>query len=79
MTRIPFADCRVDAPNVRAFITQHYRTDRLQGIERDIPGYTETVIASHERDYAAHGYCLISRHESNTGQPVAWPTLQVIA
>lgn len=73
--RIPFADCRVPAASVRDFISRYYRGDRLHGIEREIPGYVETVVAYHERYYAAQGLTIIGRHESTTGQPVAWPPL----
>lgn len=72
---VPFAHCRVEAGSVRAFILRYYRGDRLHGIERDIPGYVETVIAWHERYYAEQGYDVISRHESVTGQAIAWPVL----
>lgn len=75
--RIPFADSRVEATNVVDFINRYYRGDRLQGIERDIPGYVATVIAYHERFCAEQGYTLISRHESVTGRAVAWPMIDV--
>ena len=75
VARVPFADCRVPAASVPDFISRYYRGDRLQGYEIGCPGYVAAVIASHERDYATQGYTIISRHESTTGQPVAWPML----
>ena len=75
VSRIPFADCRVPAAGVPDFISRYYRGDRLQGYEIGCPGYVAAVIASHERDYATQGYTIISRHESTTGCPVAWPML----
>lgn len=73
--RIMFADCRVPADSVEDFINRYYRGDRLQGYERDCPGYVAAVMSSHQRDYERSGYCIISRHESATGQTVAWPPL----
>ena len=73
--RVMFADCRVPAANVEDFIARFYRGDRLQGYEAHCPGYVAAVIASHKRNYEQYGYAIISRHESVTGQTVAWPPL----
>lgn len=70
--RIMFADCRVPADNVEDFINRYYRGDRLQARG---DAYAAAVIASHKAHYAQYGYDIISRHESVTGQVVAWPPL----
>ena len=70
--RIPFADHRVDAANVAEFVRRYQRHDRLGAHGEE---YVATVIAWHEAQHQRNGYTIISRHESNTGDVVAWPML----
>lgn len=63
-----FENCRVDAANVEDFLEHYYLRDRYHGRGAD---YAAAVLASHERRFGQHGYTIISRHESVTGQVVA--------
>jgi hypothetical protein len=64
----PLAHCRVAAASVADFLERYYLRDRYHGRGAD---YAAAVLASHERDFEAHGYDIISRHESVTGSVVA--------
>ena len=64
-----FKHCRVAADNVADFLERYYLRDRYHGRGAD---YAACVLASHERDFERQGYTIISRHESVTGQVVAY-------
>jgi len=64
-----FADCRVRAASVADFLDRYYLPARYRGRGAD---YAAAVLASHQSDFEAHGYDIISRHESVTGEVVAF-------
>jgi len=64
-----FEDCRVEAKSVEDFLKKYYRHDRYHGRGDD---YASVVLASHKRDFTEQGYTIISRHESVTGEVVAY-------
>lgn len=68
--RQPFAHARVEASSVEDFIQRYYKKDRL--FDDVYPGYTDTIIENRLVDVVKYGYCIISRHESVTGQVVAY-------
>ena len=65
----PFANCRVDAASVEDFLDRFYLPARYRGRGAD---YAASVLASHQRDFLQRGYDIISRHESVTGEVVAY-------
>ena len=52
---------------VREFVEKFQKHERLHGRGDD---YAECVIASSEDQFRLHGYTIISRHESITGEPI---------
>jgi hypothetical protein len=66
----PFADCTVPADSVEDFVARYYKQERL--FDQHFPGYTQRIIDGRKDDIARQGYAIISRHESNTGQVVAY-------
>jgi hypothetical protein len=68
-TPTPFANCRVQAASVADFLDRYYKHDRYRGRGAD---YAAAVLASHQRDFERDGYDIISRHESVTGEVVAY-------
>lgn len=62
-------DDRVEAASVADFLDRYYRPDRYRGRGEE---YAAGLLASHQQDFAKHGYDLISRHDSVTGQAVAY-------
>jgi hypothetical protein len=61
-----FADCTVaDVNTVSEFIRKYYKNDRIRG---DFDG----KVANAKSHIVKYGYALISRHESVTGNPVAF-------
>ena len=64
-----FDNCRVEAESVSDFLEKYYKRDRYHGRGVD---YAAVVLAHHEKDFAELGYTIISRHESVTGNVVAY-------
>lgn len=64
-----FEHCRVAADSVEDFLERYYLRDRYHGRGAE---YAAAVLASHQRDFERQGYDIISRHESVTGQVVAY-------
>ena len=64
-----FKDCKVKAESVADFLDRFYRPDRYRGRGEE---YAAVLLASHIRDFEANGYDIISRHDSVTGQVVAF-------
>lgn len=70
---IPFAeDAVTDVNSVTEFLARYYKPDRYHGRDRETPGYSAGLLASHEADYQRHGFDIISRHDSVTGKVVAY-------
>lgn len=57
---------------VREFVEQYQKSERLHERGDD---YAECVIASSEEQFTQHGYTVISRHESKTGEAIWYGTL----
>ena len=59
----------VQAASVEDFLNRYYKRSRFhrRGTE-----YADAVIASHKYAFEVHGYTIISRHESTTGDVVAY-------
>lgn len=62
-------DDRAEAASVADFLDRYYKPDRYRGRGEE---YAAGLLASHQQDFAKHGYDLISRHDSVTGQAVAY-------
>lgn len=71
-TAQPFAWAQVEAASVEDFIARYYKKARL--FDQVFAGYTQTIIDRRKADLARQGYCIISRHESVTGETVAYFT-----
>jgi len=65
----PFANCRVQATSVEDFLDRYYLPARYRGRGAE---YAASVLASHQRDFSQRGFDIISRHESVTGEVVAY-------
>jgi hypothetical protein len=65
----PFAHCRVQASSVADFLDRYYLPARYRGRGAD---YAAAVLTSHQQHFSQHGYDIISRHESVTGEVVAY-------
>lgn len=68
-TKELFKTNQVQAASIEDFLSRYYKADRYTGRGEE---YAATLKASYEREFQAHGYALISRHDSVTGQVVAY-------
>ena len=64
-----FWDKRVEAEDVADFLERFYRRDRYHGRGAE---YAQGLLASHEDHFERFGYDIISRHDSKTGEVVAY-------
>jgi len=64
-----FENNAVPASSIADFLERYYRPDRYHGRGED---YAACLLASHEHDFQTYGYDIISRHDSVTGQVVAF-------
>ena len=64
-----FENNRVDAESVSDFLDRYYKKDRYHGRGAD---YAAALLASHEHNFEVNGYDIISRHDSVTGEVVAF-------
>ena len=73
-TKELFRKHRVEADSLDDFLDSFYKHDRYKGRDGKIWGddYSQCIKASCESDLGQHGYCLISRHDSRTGEVVAF-------
>ena len=62
-------DSIVSANSVESFLAHYYKPYRYTG-QGD--KYAKTLRDSYEAEYTEKGYCLISEHDSVTGQLVAF-------
>lgn len=58
-----------DVSSVEDFLNKYTKHDRHAGWG---PEYVAMRIKTHKQDLLKYGYCFMSRHESVTGQPVAY-------
>ena len=59
----------VKAKSIKDFIDTYYKPSRSTGRGDD---YYQALLRSHTADFARHGYDIISRHDSRTGEVVAY-------
>ena len=73
-TKELFRKYRVEADSLDDFLDTFYRHDRYEGRDGKVWGddYSQSIKDSCELDLEQHGYCLISRHDSRTGDIVAF-------
>lgn len=64
-----FRSKQVKADSLEAFLNRYYKRDRLGKRGKE---YVEAVTRSHQKDLNNYGYTIISRHESATGEVVAF-------
>lgn len=65
-----FKDCKVtDVKTVAEFLDRYYRKDRYTGRGEE---YAAVLLKSHEDDFKEWGVDWISKHESLTGEVVAF-------
>ncbi len=64
-----FENNKVKADSVKDFLEKYYRPERYHGRGED---YATAILVNHERNFRERGYDIISRHESITGQVVAY-------
>ena len=64
-----FGDNAVQASSVKDFLDRYYRADRYTGRGTE---YADALVASHQQSFAKHGFTIISRHDSRTGEVVAF-------
>lgn len=65
-----FKDCKVDdVKTVSEFLDKYYKHDRYKGRGEE---YAAVILNSHEEDFKRFGMDWISRHESRTGEVVAF-------
>lgn len=60
---------RVRAKSVEDFLARYYKPDRYTGRG---PEYAAALLASYQRDFDEHGYCVTSHHDSKSGEVVAF-------
>lgn len=48
----------------KEFTNKFYKNNRLQGRNKDFPGYSEMIIKNNEIEFETTGECCISKHES---------------
>lgn len=60
---------QVQAGSLESFLEHYYKRDRYTGRGED---YAEAIRQSYRETLAHDGVCIISRHESRTGEVVAW-------
>ena len=58
-----------DVNSVEEFLDKYYKRRRYTGRGEE---YAACVLASHKARLAKNGWFFISRHESNTGDPVSF-------
>lgn len=64
-----FREYAVEAKDVADFLTRFYKPSRYTEREDE---YARDLLASYENDFQNHGWCLISRHDSRTGEFVSF-------
>lgn len=64
-----FENNRVEAESVRDFLKRYYKLGRYHGRGEECAA---GLLASHEADFEQYGHDIISRHDSVTGQVVAY-------
>ncbi|GAG68438.1 unnamed protein product [marine sediment metagenome] len=64
-----FENCRVQAKSVVQFLDKYYKNRRFRGRGEE---YASVLIASHTARFAEYGFTIISRHDSKTGEVVAY-------
>jgi len=64
-----FENCRVKAQSIDDFLARYYKPDRYTGRGAE---YAAALLESHRQDFEHYGYDIISRHDSVTGQVVAY-------
>jgi len=67
--RTLFRDCAVKASSLDDFLNRYYKPERYRGRGE---AYAATLRASHQADLERDGCDVISRHDSVTGQTVAY-------
>lgn len=58
-----------DVTNISEFLARYYKRDRYTGRGDE---YAAILLASHQRDFDAEGWDMISHHDSNTGEVVSF-------
>lgn len=64
-----FEDKKVKANSVSDFLKKYYREDRYTGRGKE---YAATLLASYEEEFKEYGYCIISKHDSKSGDVCAF-------
>ena len=60
---------KVKADSVSDFLERYYKPDRYHGRGES---YAQSLLESYEQEFAKHGFCFISYHDSVTGRIVAF-------
>lgn len=71
----------VKAKSLDDFLDKYYKHDRYKGRNGNVWGenYSELVKQSSREDIDRLGYCIISKHDSKTGEIVAYyPKLKAL-
>lgn len=63
-----------DCDSVETFVEQYYKHERFRGRGEE---YAKLIIASQKEDLREDGICIISHHESVTGEIVAFIPKQI--
>jgi hypothetical protein len=64
-----FKKYEVQANSVADFLQRFYKADRYHGRGKE---YAAVLLTSHEADFAAEGFDIISHHDSVTGNVVSF-------
>lgn len=64
-----FKKYKVEADSVEDFLKKYTKPKRLEG---RVAGYTEARIKSYTEELNKYGYCIMTHHESITGEVVSY-------
>ena len=74
MTKELFRQYQVQATSVEDFLDKYYKHDRYKGRNGLIWGndYSNPILKTAINDFLEYGWCIISKHDSNTGRVVSF-------